>query len=306
VTTASQAPSALPERLGLATTWFELPGLRIHAAVAGPVGGPLVLLLHGFPEFWYSFRHQIAPLAAAGFRVVAPDQRGYNLTGPRPPYDLPTLVADAGNLIAACGRQRAFVAGHDWGAAVAWQLAVTRPERVERLAILNVPHPAVMSAALRGGNWRQMRRSSYIFLFQLPWLPEWLLRRRDFARLRWLLRASSRPGTFTDEDVERYREAWARPGALPAMIGWYRAMRRTAAATAWAGSGRRVHPPTMVLWGERDAALGVELAEASMRLVDDGELIRFPEATHWVHEDLPEVITGHLLRHFRAGTAVPG
>jgi pimeloyl-ACP methyl ester carboxylesterase len=290
----------LPEQCGFESTWFNLPGLRTHAAVAGPREGPLLVLLHGFPEFWYSWRHQIGTLARSGFRVVVPDQRGYNLTEMTPPYDIATVTGDAAGLIRACGRERAFVAGHDWGAAVAWTLAALHPKCVERLAVLNVPHPAVMRRALSGRNLRQMRRSAYIFLFQLPRLPEWLLSRNDFALLCWLLRASSRRGTFTDEDMGRYREAWSRPGALSASIGWYRALVRTILAGGRTLRVGRVSVPTLILWGERDAALGVELAEQSTAWLDSGSLVRFPNATHWVHEDLPEEITRRLLAHFGA------
>lgn len=290
----------LPELLGFETAWFDLPGLRMHAAAAGPTDGPLVLLLHGFPEFWYSWRHQIGPLARAGFRVLAPDQRGYNLTGKGGPYDVATLAEDVVHLLAALGRRRACVAGHDWGAAVAWTLAALHPERVERLAVLNVPHPAVMARALRFGSLRQMRRSLYIFLFQLPRVPEWLLSRNEYGRLRWLLRASSRRGTFTAQDIDRYREAWSRPGALRASLGWYRALARTVLAPRGARVGR-IGVPTLIVWGERDAALGVELAERSVRMADDVSLVRFPQATHWVHEDLPEEISRLLLEHFAGG-----
>jgi pimeloyl-ACP methyl ester carboxylesterase len=288
----------LPEQLGFDTAFFELPSLRMHAAVAGPPNGPLVLLLHGFPEFWYSWRHQIGPLARAGFRVVAPDQRGYNLTDKEPPFDVATLTRDIAALIQACGRRSARVAGHDWGAAVAWTLAGVHAELVERLAILNVPHPAVMRRALAGGDLRQLRRSWYILFFQIPRLPEWLLSRRSFVRMCRLLRASSRRGTFTDEDLERYREAWSRPGALSASLGWYRALPRAIAARGGSMRVGRIGVPSLILWGERDAALGVELAEQSARLLDRGALVRFPDATHWVHEDLPEEITSRLLAHF--------
>jgi pimeloyl-ACP methyl ester carboxylesterase len=293
-------PALLPERLGLATAWFDLPSLRMHAAVAGPPDGPLVILLHGFPEFWYSWRHQIGPLAQAGYRVVAPDQRGYNLTDKTPPFDIATLAGDVLELVRACGRERCFIAGHDWGAAVAWVVAARHPERIERLAILNVPHPAVMTRALCGRNLRQIRRSWYIFLFQLPGLPEWWLSRRDFARLHWLMRASSRKGTFSDEDLQRYRDAWAQPGALAATIGWYRALGRSMLARGRRPEAGPVRVPTVILWGERDAALGVELAEESLAYLDRGKLLRYPKATHWLHEELPGEIASRLVAHFSA------
>jgi pimeloyl-ACP methyl ester carboxylesterase len=157
-----------------------------------------------------------------------------------------------------------------------------------------------MRRALSGRNFRQMRRSWYILFFQIPRIPEWLLSRRGFARLRWLMRASSRRGTFTDQDLARYREAWSRPGSLSASIGWYRALGRTIFAGRRSLRVGRVSVPTLILWGERDAALGVELAEQSTAWLDSGSLVRFPNATHWVHEDLPAEITRELLAHFGA------
>ena len=293
-------PSPLPEKYGFRTRFFDLPELRVHAAEAGPSDGPLALLLHGFPGSWYCWLRQMTALAEAGFHVIAPDQRGYNLTEKQGPYSLDTLAADMAGLVSAAGYQKAFVAGHDWGAAVAWVVAARHPDRVERLAILNVPHPAVMARALLGRNLRQIRRSWYIFFFQLPGLPEWSLSRKDFARLRWLMRASARRGTFSDEDLQRYRDAWAQPGALAASIGWYRALGRS-----MLGRGRRrvagiVRVPTIMLWGERDAALGVELAEQSLAYLERGELLRYPKATHWLHEEEPGEIAGRLVDHFSA------
>ncbi len=289
---------ALPDELGFATAYFDLPGLRLHAAVAGPADGPLVLLLHGFPEFWYSWRHQIGLLARAGYRVVVPDQRGYNLTGPMPPYDIDTLVADVVHLIEACGRQRAFVAGHDWGAGVAWSLAAPHPERVERLAILNVPHPGALVRALRRGDLRQGLKSWYMLFFQIPILPEYLLGRDDFRVLRRSLVATSNPGSFAPADLDRFRDAWARPGALAAMIGWYRALRRSRRVWRPDSNVMRVRVPTLILWGDHDVALRAELADASLDWVDDGRLVHFPAATHWLQQDEPKAVTRHLLDHF--------
>ncbi len=284
-------------------TYFDLPGLRLHAAVAGPADGPLVILLHGFPEFWFSWRHQITALAGAGFRVVAPDQRGYNLTAKTPPYDTGTLSQDIVHLIQACGRERACVAGHDWGAAVAWALAGRHPERVERLAILNVPHPAVMVRHLFGGNWRQLARSWYIYFFQIPGLPELVLTADRCRGLRNSLQRTSRPGTFTDADLEHYVAAWSQPGAVTAMLGWYRAAARAAFARRPLAPARRLPMPTVILWGERDIALGVELAEDSRPYLEQGRLVRYPEATHWVHQDLPHEVNAELLAHFGAPAA---
>lgn len=279
---------------------FALPNLNLQAAIAGPDDGPLVILLHGFPQCWYQWRHQIPPLAEAGFRVVAPDQRGYNLSDKTPPYDLGTLVQDIEHLIAAAGRDSAHIIGHDWGAAVAWGLAATRPERVRTLAILNVPHPGPMGRALFGGNVRQMLASWYIAFFQLKWLPEWMLRRDHYAALRSGLQRSARRGAISDADLEVYARAWAQPGALTAMLGWYRGLRGMFAVDERQRWLKRIAAPTVILWGERVFALRVELAEESVYWLEQGRLVRLPGATHWVAEDLPESITQHLLAHLRA------
>ncbi len=178
--------------------------------------------------------------------------------------------------------------------------AAWHPERVNRLAVANLPHPLALLAAIQHLNWRQYLRSWYAVFFQLPWLPEWLLRRRDFALLRQLPCATLRPDAFTVGDIERYVGAWAQPGALTATLGWYR---------AFGPSGRQVRktrvefeviePPTLILWGERDVALGVELAEASVQYLADGRLVRFRQSTHWLPAELPEQVNQHLLDHFR-------
>ncbi len=273
----------------------------MHAAVAGPAEGSLVILLHGFPEFWYGWRKQMGPLAQAGFRVVVPDQRGYNLTDKTHPYELATLVADIEQLIEACGRERACIAGHDWGAFVAWALAAQHPERVAALGIINVPHLAPIVKALWGGNLRQMLRSWYILFFQIPRLPEAMMRANDFSALRRAVLATAGPGAFAPEDLDHYRQAWAQPGALTAMLGWYRAAMRS---NLWPKVERwqtqaRIQPPTLILWGEQDTALEVSMAEESLAWLDQGRLVRFPQNTHWLVEENPEAVTQLLLEHFR-------
>jgi pimeloyl-ACP methyl ester carboxylesterase len=269
-------------------------GVRLHAVEAGPADGPLVLLLHGFPEFWYGWRHQIAPLAAAGLRVLAPDQRGYN-TSDKPrgvaAYGLDELARDAVGLIEEAGRERAVVVGHDWGGAVAWWMAQRFPERVERLVAVNVPHLDVMRRHL----WRdpaQRRRSRYMFFFQLPWLPERKLRRHGWAVARRALTKTSRPGTFSGGDLELYREAWRQPGALTAMLNWYR-------AGLWARPkplpDPRVRAPALLIWGARDRFLGIEMAQPSVDLCDDGRLVVLEEATHWVQHEEPERVCREIL-----------
>ncbi len=264
-------------------------GLRLNAVAAGPSQGPLVLLLHGFPEFWYGWRRQIGALAAAGWRVVALDQRGYNLSDkPRrvADYHIDRLAADVTAVISALGREQAALVGHDWGAAVAWHVAGTNPERVSRLAILNVPHPRAMAQALRRQP-SQMARSWYILFFQLPWLPEALMRMGNFAGMARALTGSALPGTFSAEDLALYREAWSQPGALRGMVNWYRAAFRRGSQALALG---RVAVPTLILWGARDRFLGRELAKDSLSWCERSRLVYFEDATHWVqHEETEQV-----------------
>jgi epoxide hydrolase 4 len=268
-------------------------GITLHAIAAGPRDGRLVVLLHGFPEFWYGWRRQVAPLAAAGLRVVAPDQRGYNLSD-KPDgvsaYGLDVLADDVLGLADFFGRARFAVVGHDWGAALAWHLAGRNPERVERAAVLNGPQVASARGYARA-HPSQALKSWYVGFFQTLWLPEWALGAADYAWLRSALVRTSRPGTFSAEDLRRYRAAWARPGALTAMLNWYRALPRHA------GSSRpgRIRVPARVIWGDRDAFLDRRLAEAGVALCDRGEAFHLPAATHWVQHEEPERVNRLLL-----------
>ncbi len=263
-------------------------GVALHVVQAGPEDGPLVLLLHGFPEFWYGWHEHIEALANAGLRVWVPDQRGYNLSD-KPTgvgaYQLDTLARDITGLIDAAGCERAYIAGHDWGANVAWWLGMRYPDRVAKLVTLNVAHPAVMQRALRH-NSQQMRKSWYIFFFQLPWLPEMMMQRDNYAFGVRSLKGSSLPGTFSAEAINSYREAWKQQGALTGMINWYRAIVQRQPASGNA----RITPPTMLIWGKLDRFLGSEMAQPSIDLCDRGRLVFFDDATHWVqHEKAAEV-----------------
>jgi pimeloyl-ACP methyl ester carboxylesterase len=282
---------------GLHEGYADLDEVRLHYVESGE--GPLVVLLHGFPEFWYSWRFQIPGLAAAGFRVVAPDMRGYNLSS-RPSgveaYDVDRLADDIRGLVAERGADSAFLAGHDWGAAVAWAAAMNHPDVVRRLAILNVPHPRRFLHGVR--NPRQLAKSWYMFFFQLPWLPERVVRTRDWWFFRLGFEHDARPGAFSAEDIDRYREAWSQPGATTAMINYYRSVFRQSPKRAEARI-RQVDAPTLVIWGERDRYVEPELAEPERRDVPNLEgVVRLPEATHWVHHDEPERVTELLAEFF--------
>jgi pimeloyl-ACP methyl ester carboxylesterase len=274
---------------------IETNGIRLHAVEAGPEGGPLLILLHGFPELWYGWRHQIGPLAAAGFHVLAPDQRGYNLSDkPRSVagYNLDALALDVVGLIDALGEKKARVVGHDWGGVVGWWLGVKHADRLERLVLLNIPHPGVMRRTL----WKsseQRKKSSYIFFFQLPGLPERAFRRHDFAYAAKSLQSSSRPGTFTEADLAVYREAWSQPGAVRSMIHWYRAALRSQPRPP--ATSRVLGVPTLLLWGKKDRFLGHEMAQPSIDLCDDGRLEFFADASHWIQHEEPEWVNRRLI-----------
>ena len=273
-------------------------GIALNVARAGPEDGPLVILLHGFPEFWYGWRHQIGPLAEGGHRIMAPDQRGYN-TSDKPEgitrYTVDELVGDVIGLIDSTGRERATLIGHDWGGIVAWWAALRYPGRVDRVAVLNAPHPVVMVRNL-WGNPAQMLRSWYAFFFQLPGIPEALFRRSNWRAAARALVTTSRPGTFSTDDLRRYRRAWSEPGAFRSMIHWYRAAMRARPRTP---ADARIRVPTLLIWGTRDRFLGPELARPSTDLCDDGRLEFIEGASHWVqHEEADRV--NRLLLDFLA------
>ena len=272
-------------------------GVHLNITEAGPVDGPLVILLHGFPEGSFGWRHQIGPLAAAGLHVVAPDQRGYGASD-KPPgvasYRLDELVADVVGLVAALGPEKTFLVGHDWGGIVAWRAIETHPERFDRAVILNAPHPAVMRQAIRR-DFGQIRRSWYVFAFQVPGLPEIWLRRHDFRTLRRGLIATSRPNTFTDEDIAAARAAWTIPGALRSMIHWYRAALRSPTPPL---PDTPITVPTLIIWGRRDHALGPGLARSSFAQCQTARIEWIDDATHWVAHEEPDRVNALILDFF--------
>jgi epoxide hydrolase 4 len=275
--------------------YAELGDVKLHYVEAGD--GPLVVLLHGFPEFWFGWRLQIAPLAAAGFRVVAPDTRGYNLSS-RPTgvaaYSADKLADDIRGLIRERGAESAFVVGHDWGGTIAWTMAMNHPEVVDRLAILDAAHPRTLQEGLPHPG--QLRRSWYFFYFALPGLPEQQVRAGRFRFFRRFLRDARPP--YTPEELDRYVEAWSQPGAVTAMINYYRCSVRTPPKKAKAAI-RPISSPTLVIWGQRDRFLGPRLAEPSRDDVPNLDRVeRLPNASHWVHHDEAERVNQLLIDFF--------
>lgn len=288
----------MPEKdqaAGIQHRYADINGIRMHYVEAG--GGDLVMLLHGFPESWYSWRHQISALAEH-YRVVVPDQRGYNETDSIGPFDTGTLQDDVIALIAHLGETRAHIVGHDWGGAIAWLLAIEHPEAVRSLAVCNLPHPAIFQRAVRKPP--QLLKSWYVLLFQLPWLPEWLL---SSANYQWLAKGmidQCRPGTFTREDIREFLAGWRRQG-LGGGINWYRAVFRHPRPLPDPVPLIRV--PTTLIWGEDDAFLGKELVQGTEEYVHDLEVHMLLATSHWVQQEEPEKVNAFLLAHLAKAAA---
>lgn len=267
--------------------------VQLHTVMAGPKSGPPVILLHGFPEFWRGWVKQLPALVQAGCRVIIPDQRGYNLSE-KPKniksYCVDTLVEDVNGLIRALDYEKVNLVGHDWGGAIAWMLAIKHPEKLHRLGIINMPHPVVMKRFLER-NLEQVSRSLYALFFQLPWLPETILRIGNWSVAANSMRRSAKPNTFDRENIQRYKEAWSQPGAMTAMLNWYR-------AAFWhrpeITNDMRVRVRTLMLWGVNDVALTYQMARPSLDYCDDGRLIFFPEASHWVQHEEADEVNRHL------------
>jgi pimeloyl-ACP methyl ester carboxylesterase len=277
---------------------FNVPAGTLYARAAGPEDGPVLILLHGFPEFWYGWRKQIPGLASAGYRVVALDQRGYN-ESVKPAsvsdYAMSTLSADVLAVADALGSERFLLAGHDWGGIIAWEIAMHNPERIRRMAILNAPHPAA-GRRFMTTRLKQMLRSWYVLLFQVPVLPERVFSARHFEAGLASMTLSSVPGVFSAEDLREYQRAWSQPGAVTGMINWYRALARYSRSSDF--SPRDVRVPTRILWGMRDKFLSPELARESLAYCAAGELVEFDNATHWLLHEEPEPITANLIDWF--------
>jgi epoxide hydrolase 4 len=280
--------------------YAEVGDQRLHYVEAGQ--GPLVVLLHGFPEFWYGWRLQIQPLAAAGFRVVAPDTRGYNLSS-KPDgvqaYDGGQLADDIVGLVHERGAESALLVGHDWGGTIAWTMAMHHPEVVDRLAILNAAHPRKLSQGLHHPG--QLRKSWYFFFFDLPDLPETVVHANNWHFFRHFLR-DAHPA-YTPEETQRYEQAWAQDGAATGMINYYRSSVRQSQKKAEAAL-RPISAPTLVIWGERDRYLGPELAEPEHDDVPNLDRVeRLPDASHWVHHDEHERVNQLLTDFFAPALA---
>ena len=274
----------------------QLDGIRMHyvESADAPQDAPLVVLLHGFPEFWYSWRYQLTALGDAGYRVVAPDLRGYGRTD-KPigidAYQIETLADDVAGLIRALGAEQASIVGHDWGGMVAWWHSMRHPKQVRTLSILNCPHPGLQPRMM--SDPAQLRRSGYMLFFQLPRIPERRIRHNDHAYIRAMLRSDpTTPGAFTDEDVQQYVEALD-PASTTAALNYYRAYMRRGGELQQAL--RPIDHPTQVLWGTADRYLGLEYASPPTRWVWDVRVERLEGYSHWVQVDAAAEVNQRLL-----------
>lgn len=274
-------------------SFVEANGQIFEVAQAGE-GKKLALCLHGFPELHYSWRHQIPVLVEMGYKVWAPNLRGYG--GSSKPdgvdsYRLNTLVQDVAALIDASGAEEVTLIAHDWGAIIAWHFAILKVRPLTRLVIMNVPHPRCARRELK--HWYQLKKSWYIFFFQLPRIPEWLFGLNGAERIkRAISRMAVDKSRFPEEDLQVYADAASRPGALRSMINYYRALLRTPDARDIGDA--MVHIPTLMIWGEEDAAIDIRCTDGTEEWVPDLELHRLPGVSHWVQQEAPEKVNAIL------------
>jgi pimeloyl-ACP methyl ester carboxylesterase len=292
-----------PSDLDVRHAFADVNDLRMHYVEAGPAAAPdavPVLLLHGFPEMWWSWRYQIPTLAAAGYRVIAPDLRGYNETQAKGPYDIDTLRDDVVALLDHLKIDKAVVVSHDWGGAVAWHLAGTRQARCAKLVAMNCPHPLVFQRAIR--RWSQTRRSWYIFFFQIPWLPETLLAARGGEAVARILRSAAVDKThFGTGEIRPFMEAVQKPGRARAMVEWYRAafqggLQAMRGGGAVAPAPPAITIPTLILWGMNDVALNFDdIVPGTRRYAPGVEIHTIPDCGHFVQQEQPEEVNRLLL-----------
>jgi len=275
------------------TRTFDANGLRLQALTAGPASGELVILLHGFPESGDAWRQQLPALAGAGLHVLAPHQRGYARSSkPTSVFDyrLGQLARDVLALADAAGAAKFSVVGHDWGGAIAWHLATVHADRLRHVVVLNGPHTGTVGLhSLRHPT--QLLKGWYVAAFQLPMVPELLLRAGGYAALRRAMEDSARPGAFDESLLQQYQAQWAQPHALGSMLNWYRALAFEPPTPALP-----IDLPVTVLWGEQDRFLDRGLADAALALCRHGELVPFPQATHWLHHEEADEVNRRLLK----------
>lgn len=281
------------------SNYIQLDKVKLHYIEEGS-GDKVILLLHGWPEFWYSWRFQIPALVEAGFRVIAPDLRGFNLSD-KPKaleaYSLENVGKDIVQFIEKLGVEKAHIVGHDWGGALAWHLGLHYPEKVEKLAVLNSPYPAIFYKHLRS-NPSQLFKSWYMLFFQIPVLPEFLLKLNLSFFFKKALRGwAYNKSAFPNEVIANYVEAYAQKRAMKSSINYYRAGLRFSSAKK--EKGRKIQSPTLLIWGENDKALGKDLTIGTENYINNAFELKFiPQCSHWVQQDAPDLVNKYLVEFF--------
>lgn len=269
--------------------------IRMHYVTQG--SGPLIVLLHGFPEYWYSWRLQIPFLAELGYTVIAPDLRGYNDSDkPATGYDVQTLLRDIVGLIKGLGYEKAIIVGHDWGGVLAWKFAMYYPSMTDRLIVLNAPHPKAFQRELR--TLTQLKKSWYVFLFQIPWFPEYMLGRNKAVAIGRLIKESAvQKDAFPPNVLAHYQEAMSKPHALTASLNYYRILIQHPKSAFDDDARATITLPTLLIWGEQDVALGSALTEGLNQWISNLQVKRIPDSGHWVQQEKPELVN-QFIREF--------
>ncbi|WGV25496.1 alpha/beta fold hydrolase [Halotia branconii] len=270
--------------------YINTNGIKLHYVTQGT--GSLMLMLHGFPEFWYSWRHQI-PEFAQYFQVVALDLRGYNDSDKpkeQSAYVMDEFVKDVEGVIKGLGYDKCILVGHDWGGAIAWSFAYAHPQMVERLIVLNSPHPAKFAQGLY--TLKQLLRSWYILLFQLPWLPELLLQLSDFQAIKMVIQGTAfHKKAFTQTDINTYKNAAAKPNAITAMLNYYRNIFQV---FIFKKNWSILQVQTLMIWGENDTALGKELTYGTANYINDLKIRYIHSCGHWIQQEKPELVNQYI------------
>jgi pimeloyl-ACP methyl ester carboxylesterase len=272
----------------IVSEFIHTNGITLHVITAGNKNNPLVILLHGFPEFWKGWEKQIDDFVKAGYYVMVPDQRGYNLSDkPRGigKYRIDKLAKDVVGLIDHVGKEKAIICGHDWGAGVAWRLGMQFRNRIDKIVIVNVPHTSTIARFIIKDR-EQRRKSSYMFMFQIPLISQWLARRKEYSWLVSALKDTSNEGTFSDNDIKEFKEAWSKKRAITCMLNWYRAAFRRPPPRV----DKYVDCPLLIVWGENDRFLKKEMGKESLKYCNDGRIEYISETTHWVLHEKPEIV----------------
>lgn len=281
------------------SNYIQLDKVKLHYIEEGS-GDKVIFLLHGWPEFWYSWRFQIPALVEAGFRVFAPDLRGFNLSD-KPKtleaYSLENVGKDIVQFIEKLDIKKAHIVGHDWGGALAWHLGLHYPEKVEKLAVLNSPYPAIFYKHLRS-NPSQLFKSWYMLFFQIPVLPEFLLKLNlSFFFKKALRDWAYNKAAFSDEVIDKFVEAYSQENAMKSSINYYRAGLRFSSAKK--EKGRKIQSPTLLIWGENDKALGKDLTIGTENYINNTFELKFiPQCSHWVQQDAPDLVNKYLVAFF--------